>query len=119
MTPAPMEAILIPNIFPFCDIKTENITPINSQTELQDVTPKQDHVVFPKINEAIETDFKITTETDALHDLKFAIEKRNYMHLLTIHESLRNTSFHTILLLCLAGILPRDLANVSSPLCPG
>ena len=41
------------------------------------------------------------------------------MQLLTIHESLGHISFHIIRLLCLACILPRDLANVSPPICPG
>ena len=41
------------------------------------------------------------------------------MQLLTIHEILGNTSFHIIRLLCLAGILPMELANVAPPLCPG
>ena len=41
------------------------------------------------------------------------------MRLLTIHESLGNTSFHIIRLLCLACILPVELANIAPPLCPG
>ena len=41
------------------------------------------------------------------------------MRLLTIREILRHTSFHIIRLLCLAYILPSELANVVPPLCPG
>ena len=40
------------------------------------------------------------------------------MRLLTIHESLGHTSFHIIRLVCLAGILLRELAKVAPPLCP-
>ena len=117
MTPAPLEEITVPNIVPFDNIEVENITPINSQMELQDVTTTQDHVVSPEINETIETNFTITPATAALQDPKIAIEKRKQMRLL--NESLGQTSFHTIRILFLAGILPRDLTNVAPPLCPG
>ena len=53
ITPAPLEVIPVPNVVPFDDIKIVNITQINSQTELQDVTPTQDHVVSTEINEPI------------------------------------------------------------------
>ena len=48
-----------------------------------------------------------------------AIEKQKQLQLLTIHKSLGHTSFHIIRLLCLAGILQRELTNVAPPLCPG
>ena len=41
------------------------------------------------------------------------------MRLLTINESLGHTSFHIIRLLCLLGILPRELSNVVPLLWPG
>ena len=41
------------------------------------------------------------------------------MRLLTIHKSLGFTIFQIIRILCLAGILPRELANVATPLCLG
>ena len=45
MTPAPLEAMPVPNVVPFDNIEVENITPIYSQTELQYITPTQDDVV--------------------------------------------------------------------------
>ena len=118
MKSSPLEAMAIPNVVPFDNTEIENITPIDSQTELWDVTLTQDNVVFTEINEPIETDFTITPTTAALYHPNTAIEKREQMHLLTIHESLGNTSFHIIRLLCLSDILPRELANVAPPLCP-
>ena len=41
------------------------------------------------------------------------------MHLLTIHKRIGHTSFHIIRLLYLASILPREIVNVSPPVCPG
>ena len=73
MTPSPLEEIPIPNVFTIDNIEVENITPIDSQTERQDVIPTQDHIVSPEINEPIETDFTITFATDALHNPKIAI----------------------------------------------
>ena len=93
MTPAPLESMPIPNVVPFDNTKVENITPIDPKTELQDVTPTQDHVVSPKINEPIETDFTITPATAALHDPNIATEKRNHMHLLTIKKTLDTLVF--------------------------
>ena len=79
---------------------------------------KCDDDASTKFHEPVETDFKITPATAALHDPKTAIKNQKQMRLLTIHESLGHTSFHTIRRLCLAGILPRELANVAPPLCP-
>ena len=118
MTPAPSAAIPVPNVVPFGDVELE-IIPTDSQTELQDVLSTCDDDSSTKLHEPIETDFIITPATVALHDPKIAIEKRKQMRLLTIHESLEHTSFHIIRLLCLAGILPRELASVAYPLCPG
>ena len=99
MTPDPLEAMPIPNVFPFDDTKVENLTPIDSQKELQDVTPTLDHVVSTEINEPMETDFTNTPATDTLQDPKIAIEKRKHMCLLTIHERIGHTRFHIIRLL--------------------
>ena len=118
MTPPIYAAIPVPNVVPFGDVELE-IIPTDSQTELQDVLQIFDDDASAKLNEQIETDFIITLATAALYDPKIAIEKRKQMRLLTIHESLRHTSFHIIRMLCLAGILPRELANVAPPLCPG
>ena len=118
MTPAPSAAIPVHNVVPFGDVKLE-IIPTYSQTELQDVPSTCDDDASTKLYEPIETDFIFTTATAALNNPKITIEKRKQMRLLTIHESLGHTSFHMIRLLCLAGILPRELANVAPRLCPG
>ena len=118
MAPAPSAAIPVPNVVPFGDIELE-IIPTDSETKLQDVPLTCDDDASTKLHEPIETDFIITPTMAALHDPKISIEKRKQMRLLTIHESLGHTSFHIIRLLCLAGILPRELAKVAPPLCPG
>ena len=117
-TPASSAEIPVPNISPFGNVELE-IIPTDSQMELQDVPSTSDDYASSKLNEPIETDFIITPATTALHDPKTAVEKRKQMQLLTIHESLGQTSFHIMRLLCLAGILLRELANVAPPICPG
>ena len=116
--PAPSAATPVPNVVPFGNVKLE-IIPTDSQTELQDVPSTRDDDASTKFHEPIETDFIITPETAALHDPKIVIEKRKRMQFLTIHKSLGHTIFHIMRLLCLAGILPRELTNVAPPICPG
>ena len=100
MTPAPYATIPVPNVVPFGNVELE-ITPTDSQTELQDVPSTCDDDASAKLHEPIETDFMITPATAALQDPIIAIEKWKQMRLLTIHESLGHTSFHIIRLLCL------------------
>ena len=52
-------------------------------------------------------------------DANIAAYRRKQMRLLTVHETLGHLGFATLKLMARCGLLPRDLASVDPPTCPG
>ena len=52
-------------------------------------------------------------------DPNIAATRRKQLRLLTIHETLGHLSFHVLKIMARCGIIPRDLAEVLPPTCPG
>ena len=57
--------------------------------------------------------------TNDSEDPNIALLRRKQLRLLTIHEKLGHLSFSVLKLLAKVGIIPKDLADVDPPLCPG
>jgi hypothetical protein len=89
---------LVPNVIPFGDEDFESIP-----------------------TTAVETDFEssIADVNQTLEDPSVAITRRKQSRLSTWHEKFGHLSFSILKLMAKAGHIPRELANVDPPTCPG
>jgi hypothetical protein len=67
----------------------------------------------------VETNFDVDGKPSELEDPLVAMVKRKQSRLATIHERLGHLSYACLRLMARAGLIPKDLANVDSPTCPG
>jgi hypothetical protein len=93
--------------------------------ESPDLTPQQIPFTDEDFHEPlkgapVDTTFDIQQEQSTeLDDPAVAMVKRKQVRLATIHERLGHTSYSRLKLMARAGLIPRDLANVDPPTCPG
>jgi hypothetical protein len=62
---------------------------------------------------------EVDPKPSELEDPNVAMFKRKQSRLATIHERLGHLSYARLKLMARAGLIPKDLANVDSPTCPG
>ena len=83
------------------------------------VVPFQDQD-FQEIRDApIDTPFDLSDDQQYTVDPALEINKRKQQRLATIHERLGHLSFSRLKLLARAGMIPRELASIDPPTCPG
>jgi hypothetical protein len=92
--------------------------------ESTDVAP--DHIPFTDADfyeqvkdKPVETNFDVDDNPFVLEDPLVAMVKRKQSRFSTIHERLGHLSYARLKLMARAGLIPRDLANVDPPPCPG
>ena len=74
----------------------------------------------PLKQQPLPSDFCIPCTPEELQtDPNIAATRRKQLRLLTIHETLGHLSFHVLKIMARCGIIPRDLAEVLPPACPG
>jgi hypothetical protein len=75
---------------------------------------------FKQVKDApVETVFEIEAKPSELEDSNVAMFKRKQSRLATAHERLGHLSYARLKLMSRAGLIPKDLANVDPPTCPG
>ena len=67
----------------------------------------------------MKTEFTLTGEEERYNDPDIALYKRKQQRLMNIHEQLGHVSFACLKLLAKAGHIPKELAAVDFPTCPG
>ena len=82
------------------------------------VIPTSDEDFDPLTFSSMSTYFT-TPVTSIQENASIAATRRKQLCLLTIHEKLGNLSFATLKLMAWCHLIPKDLANVDLPYCPG
>ena len=86
------------------------------------IIPYNDSDLESLPNQPITQDFSQThnhEEMSRLEDPAVVLVRRKQARLATIHERLGHLSFARLKLLARSGIIPKELANVEAPTCPG
>lgn len=94
----------------------------SSGVDRKDSTPTIKKKVSDKVlkRSPVASNFKTATEADVpAEDRNIALLRRKQLRLLTIHEKLGHISFSILKLMARCNIIPRELADVPPPVCPG
>jgi hypothetical protein len=67
----------------------------------------------------IKSKFTLEDTSEQIDDPSVTATKQKKNRLATIHERLGHFSFARLKLLSRAGLIPKDLANIDAPVCPG
>jgi hypothetical protein len=67
----------------------------------------------------IEALFDLTGSEQFVDDPVIALNRRKQQRLATYHEQLGHVSFSRLQLIAKTGLIPKDLANIKPPVCPG
>ena len=79
-----------------------------------------DEGLTPLKSSPLSSDFTKPPPTSTLQeDATLAVTRRKQLRLFTIHEQLGHLSFRTLRLMARCGLIPKDLASVDPPTCPG
>jgi hypothetical protein len=100
------------------DLPTEK--PRESTDLTPDCIPFTDADFYEQVKDKpVETNFDVNDKPSELEDPLVAMVKRKQSRLATIHEQLGHLSYAWLKLMARAGLIPKDLANVDPPTCPG
>ena len=84
--------------------------------------PHNDTDFDPIKSEPVPTEFKISASPPShtsVNNGNMEYISLKQFRLLSIHEKLGHVSFSTLKLLAKCGIIPKELANIDPPVCPG
>ena len=117
------------NVIPNEDDAKDHSTPILGQVQAPTSGRTREHVhaipykdsdFEPLPNQPTNEDFSLTQQPNLeLEDPAIVLTRRKKARLATIHERLGHLSFSRLKLLARSGIIPKELANVDAPVCPG
>ena len=83
------------------------------------VIPHTEADFEPIKDQPIESPFDLQGNEEYLTDPSIEINKRKQQRLAAIHEKLGHLSFPRLKLMAKAGLIPRELASIEPPTCPG
>ena len=119
----------IGNIIPNDSDTEEHRTPTLGQTSAPTPGQTREHVhtipyensdFEPLPNRPTNEEFSLTNQLNTKpEDPAVVLTRRKQARLATIHERLGHLSFSRLKLLARSGIIPKELANVDAPVCPG
>ena len=99
--------------------KTREVSP-TKELDAPKTKGFQDSDPSPVKSKPIDSDFSISQRTSTpIQDADIIAMQRKKTRLLMYHEKLGHLSFSILRLLARAGIIPKDLATVDPPTCPG
>jgi hypothetical protein len=84
-----------------------------------DVVPFDQDDFDPNRNAPVGVEFDLTEHDEYRADPALDTIKRKQQRLATIHEKLGHLGFPRLKLLARAGLIPRELAHIDPPVCPG
>ena len=83
------------------------------------IIPFQQSDFDPIKDQPIDSTFDLQGSEEYRSDPAVEINKRKQQRLATIHEKLGHLSFSRLKLMAKAGLIPRELASIEPPTCPG